>query len=174
MMLMITKVLKEENLKHLQNKKIKVLFLQNIHHLKNLMTVMKIIVMMPVQLVEEEENLKHIQNMKKKIKILLLQRLSLQNVHHLRNIMTVMKIIVMMPVQLVEEEEVVEDEVVEDEAEPREEEKDKNGLKLKRRKKKDYSWLANIMTYSVKRERKKMTKTRKIWKEKMSNTWTNK
>ena len=69
--------------------------------------------------------------------------------------MTVMNKIVMMPVQLVEEEEVVEDE-----AEPKEEEKDKNGLKLKRKKKKDYSWLANIVTYSVKRERKKMTKTR--------------
>ena len=89
MMLMITKVLKEENLKHLRNEKIKVLFLQslnlqNIHHLKNLMTVMKIIVMMPVQLVEEEENLKQIQNMKKKIKVLLLQRQNLQNVHHWR------------------------------------------------------------------------------------------
>ena len=73
--------------------------------------------------------------------------------------MTVMKLIVMMPVQLVEEEEVeeeevVEDQVVEDKAEPGEEEKDKNGLKLKRRKKKDYSWLANIVTYSVKREKK--------------------
>ena len=79
----------------------------------------------------------------------------------------------MMPVQLVEEEEVVEDKAVEDEAEPGEEEKNKNGLKMKRRKKKGYSWLANIVTYSVKREGKKMTKTRKIWK-KTSNTWTNK
>ena len=41
-----------------------------------------------------------------------------------------------------EEEEVVEDEVVEDEAQPTEEENKKNGLKLKRRKEKDYSWLA--------------------------------
>ena len=118
------------------------------------MTVMKIIVMMPVQLLEEEENLKHFQNMKKKIKVLFLQRPNFQNVHHLRNIMTVMKIIVMMPVQLEEEEEVVEDKNVEDEAEPEEEEKNKNGLKLKRKKKKDYSWLANIMKYSVKREKK--------------------